>query len=261
MARIYANSVCTVISPSPDPSKALFIERDVSLVSPAVLRLSPRDEGPSATVRLHPVLPNWTAEKAAMELEQFLQDRQPTRQRGWCMQEYELSCRTLILTTHQFGWICKQMQCSEEDFAAMSRPLSDSTISNGALLRPIEQLAWWLFGLFGRAERFESLSNRYHGPEHRRWEDFAFNRKLVQPPGLYNKWEKFVEEFTSRELTVPTDRLPAISGIAAKRQLETGDQYLAGLGKNNLKNELLWRVKDSGKSHRMLDPPNAPTWS
>jgi hypothetical protein len=59
MARIYENSLCTVISPSSDPTKPLFIEREASLVSPAVLQLSPDNGGPSATVRFHPVLPKW----------------------------------------------------------------------------------------------------------------------------------------------------------------------------------------------------------
>ena len=59
MARIYENSLCTVISPSSDPIKPLFIEREVSLASLAVLQLSPRNGGPSATVRFHPVLPKW----------------------------------------------------------------------------------------------------------------------------------------------------------------------------------------------------------
>ncbi|EXJ68349.1 uncharacterized protein A1O5_08141 [Cladophialophora psammophila CBS 110553] len=224
MADIYANALCTIISPSPDPSKPLFAERDMSLVSPAVLNLSTEDRSRTAAVRFHPVLPNWTAGTNAMEGEESLQKSQPTRRRGWCMQEYELSRRALVLTTHQSGWICKQMQCSEEEFSTMSRPLSDSTVHNdGVLLRPNKRLAWWPL--------------HYHGPpEQSACETVALNRKVVeQPPGLYHHmWEKLVEEFTSREITVPTDRLPAISGLAARRQRETGDQYLAGLWKNNL---------------------------
>jgi hypothetical protein len=32
MARIYKNSLCTITSPSPDPTKPLFIERDSHLL-------------------------------------------------------------------------------------------------------------------------------------------------------------------------------------------------------------------------------------
>ncbi|KIW89934.1 uncharacterized protein Z519_09364 [Cladophialophora bantiana CBS 173.52] len=227
LADIYANALCTIISPSPDPSKPLFAERDMSLVSPAILHSSTEDERLTAAVRFHPVLPNWTAETNAMEGEESLQKRQPTRQRGWCMQEDELFRRALVLTTHQSGWVCKQIQCSEEDFSTMPLPCSDSTVHNdGVLLCPNERLAWWPLGLFGRAERFDSLCNHYHGPpELSARETVALNRKIVeQPPGLYHhKWEKLVEELTSREMTVPTDRLPAISGLAARRQRETGD--------------------------------------
>ena len=115
MARIYKNSLCTITSPSPDPTKPLFIERDSHLVTPAVLQL-------------------------------FIRNRSHSGE-------------------------------------------------------PSERL------------------------------------------GLDQGWEKVVEEITSRDITYWTDRLPALSGLAAKRQQATGDKYLAGLWKSNLKIELLWRVK------------------
>ena len=60
MARIYKNSLCTITSPSPDPTKPLFIERDPHLVSPTVLQLFTRNRSHSGTVRFYPVLSKWT---------------------------------------------------------------------------------------------------------------------------------------------------------------------------------------------------------
>jgi hypothetical protein len=269
MARIYENSLCTVISPSSDPTKPLFIEREASLVSPAVLQLSPDNGGPSATVRFHPVLPKWRDKSwggPGRMGESGLQKSQPTRRRAWCLQEYELSCRTITFTTHQFVWICREMQCSEADFSNLSRPLQSAAnqgnlASGGDLVWPHEQLLWWPFGLFGRAERLSSLREPQHRPENKAWEVSIYNREFMEPLRLYQKWEKLVEEFTSRHITYSTDRLPALSGLAAKRQQETNDKYLAGLWKSDLKNELLWRVEDPERSFRLAEPYNTPTWS
>lgn len=155
MARVYANSLCTVILPASDPNQPLFIDRDVSLTRPATLQLTTSDGGRSAVVRLHPVLPKWNRKfdlGIEGEDESGLQAKQPTRKRAWCLQEYELSCRTVIFTTHQFVWLCREMQCSEEEFSDMSRPfvaVDNNCSSTGRKLAStnIEQLLWWPFGL------------------------------------------------------------------------------------------------------------------
>jgi hypothetical protein len=51
-----------------------------------------------------------------------------------------------------------------------------------------------------------------------------------QPPGIeYNRWYSMLEEFTTRDLTYHTDKLPAPSGLAREFTLLTGDTYLLGL--------------------------------
>jgi hypothetical protein len=85
------------------------------------------------------------------------------------------------------------------------------------------------------------------------------NRELIEPSGLNEKWEKITEELTSRDITKITDRLLALSGLADKRQRETGDTCLAGLWKSNLKKELLWQVAEEGTSFRVSGSCNAPT--
>jgi len=74
-----------------------------------------------------------------------------------------------------------------------------------------------------------------------------------------------VNAFTKRKLTHESDRLPAISGVAKEIQLQTGDEYLAGLWRQDLSHELLWKVdylfaaKDS-TWHRPAKY-RAPSWS
>lgn len=48
------------------------------------------------------------------------------------------------------------------------------------------------------------------------------------------RWEKIVELYTRRDLTQPTDKLPALSGLAAIVHEHLGSRYLAGLWKDSL---------------------------
>jgi len=96
-----------------------------------------------------------------------------------------------------------------------------------------------LLRLFGRVERVSTSYDTCHKLENRIWEGGNLNREPSKHLGLDQGWEKVVEEITSRDITYWIDRLPALSSLAAKRQQATGDKYLAGLWKSNLKIELL----------------------
>ena len=69
---------------------------------------------------------------------------------------------------------------------------------------------------------------------------------------LQRRWWDLVGEFTERHLTKPTDRLPAMAGLAGAIQERIGTKYVCGLWESNLARELLWRVDKtpvhSGKS-------------
>ena len=114
---------------------------------------------------------------------------------------------------------------------------------------------------FGRVEQVSTPYEPCHELGNRIWEGGILNREPSECPGLDRGWEKVVEEITSRDITYWTDRLPALSGLAAKRQQATGDKYLAGLWKGNLKTELLWQVEDQENPIRLPKPDNVPTWS
>ncbi|KAK3344506.1 heterokaryon incompatibility protein-domain-containing protein, partial [Lasiosphaeria hispida] len=110
MARVYQNALVTLISPAPDPEESLFSARNEFLTQPACLRLNSFSR--TAVVRFHPVLPHWSYSSVpgtGWQEEPGLEAKLPTRKRAWCLQEYELSCRTIMFTTHQFAWVCRQM--------------------------------------------------------------------------------------------------------------------------------------------------------
>ncbi|KAI1827684.1 heterokaryon incompatibility protein-domain-containing protein [Xylaria intraflava] len=86
-------------------------------------------------------------------------------------------------------------------------------------------------------------------------------RNLSTYEELLQHWQLFVVEYTSRNLTVSTDKLPAIQSIAEEMAETTGQKYIrfSGMWESNLRHELLWSVMmDRAKRP---DTWRAPSWS
>jgi hypothetical protein len=81
---------------------------------------------------------------------------------------------------------------------------------------------------------------------------------------LLETWRGVVQDYTRRKLSLPTDRLPAIAGIAREMARLTGMEYLAGLWRENMLQELMWYARTqewrTRPEHTEEFPP-APTWS
>jgi hypothetical protein len=69
-----------------------------------------------------------------------------------------------------------------------------------------------------------------------------------------------VEVYTHRRLTVPTDRIIAISGIAERYGRVLGDAYYAGMWRSSLSRALYWEVDRRGMQPRPL-VWQGPSWS
>ncbi|KAJ9659373.1 hypothetical protein H2201_007398 [Coniosporium apollinis] len=103
-------------------------------------------------------------------------------------------------------------------------------------------------------EKLARASNRTFGDVYSEWDLEKFNEV----------WHSVVEEYSERQLTFATHKLPAISGIARRaqhllRHLDLDDTYLAGLWKATLPYDLAWR-----NPHSFAKRPAtyiAPSWS
>ena len=62
------------------------------------------------------------------------------------------------------------------------------------------------------------------------------------PTRVFDDWQTMIKPYTKRRLTRQSDRLPAISGIAASVQKFTSSRYLAGLWEDNLVSDLQWKL-------------------
>jgi hypothetical protein len=78
------------------------------------------------------------------------------------------------------------------------------------------------------------------------------------PRAASDKWMGVVSRCTSRKITRESDRLPTLSGLAKCLQERGFTKYLAGLWKEHLPAQLLWKC---GRGGRRASAYRAPTWS
>ena len=65
---------------------------------------------------------------------------------------------------------------------------------------------------------------------------------LVQRKGKFQwLWKQIVQLYSAANLTFGKDKLPVLSGVARLGHDETGDQYLAGLWRSQIEEQLCWR--------------------
>ncbi|KAF2730669.1 HET-domain-containing protein [Polyplosphaeria fusca] len=77
------------------------------------------------------------------------------------------------------------------------------------------------------------------------------------------RWKGMVDEFSARKFTYQTDRLPALSGLAARMQRSLPHRYMCGIWEVDLVEQLQWYLIDSLASNTLgsLDDKYAPSWS
>ena len=150
--------------------------------------------------------------------------RLPLARRGWALQERILSQRVLHYGERRIYW-----QCRLAHFSADGNPPDDHAVLEDAL------------GALLKVPRF--VENRDESP---------------QLQALNDRWLKIVESYNRyRQLTFESDKLPAISGIASTFQKLTGDEYIAGIWKNDWPRGVLWQTWPYTK--KIQD--RAPSWS
>lgn len=181
---------------------------------------------------------------------------QPLNKRGWTLQESLLSPRTLSYTAQQMTWECQERRVGESGRPILAGELytHKSFVQDviSAKLSITEQASHKLIKISLRKLPFtwaNSLTTEM-------WDAY------------YSRWFGITKEFTTRSLTVKTDTLPALSGLAAAFHGLLGDQYCAGLWRNDIVRGLLWSrrakrddhlvsktVKEDSKDHHI------PSWS
>jgi hypothetical protein len=155
--------------------------------------------------------------------------------RGWCFQETELSSRLLYYCESTIMYRCREALW-EEGSGRLRNPAS--------IWRPkvISQL-----------------------------QDAQFDRKRKVPPRevILRAWIDIVYDYSDKDLTYPSDKLVALSGLASITDRGEG-HYLAGIFRHQLPYGLLWtyaRVPGKAENFRipyflaLPETYRAPSWS
>lgn len=158
--------------------------------------------------------------------------------RGWCFQERELSRRIVHYTGTQVLWECRTCRASE-------------CLPKG--VAPYEQ---WPEGDKSGTGHLQGWSPRML--------DIKFTSESV-----WYIWRRAVEDYSLRQLTRYTDKLPALAGLARTiYDYESAQcRYLAGLWEHDFISALAWASKsldwcwDVPGTNRRYPKYVAPTWS
>jgi len=150
---------------------------------------------------------------------------QPLHFRAWTLQERLLSPRVLLYGSHHLTW-----ECAHHSLAEGETPYDSSSLVSGA-------------------PASVTVSSSGHLSDE-------------EKDDLCTRWYTIVREYSKRNMTVASDKLPALAGIAAKfHELLLGqDQYIAGIWRGHLPEGLVWTVSGTSKPIRSRQY-RAPSWS
>lgn len=150
---------------------------------------------------------------------------EPINTRAWCLQEALLSRRILSFNSKQISWNCAVMNLSDGGIAP-------ADAGNMPLAKKIM---------------------REHG---RGTGKGSVDVSLA--------WRIMVEQYCAREMSVASDKLPGLAGVAQMFNYIMQDTYVAGLWNSTLSVSLGWYLDDVIRPQEPRPRPTAyraPTWS
>lgn len=171
-------------------------------------------------------------------------EKGPLAARGWVLQEELFSGRRLTFRGDQMVWECSTFQFCEGGFARHYLP---NRYYDGNL---------W--------SEFKHLSTGRNRDGH-------LEAKHIHK--VLDTWYDTIQQYSTRQLTRSTDRLPAISSLAKEfGRLKGDDTYCAGLWRSDIIKGLLWtpvytkQIKRdllgiSPKERSPKKPYTGPSWS
>lgn len=242
MRDIYANSTCNIAGAASDsPHGGLFRNRDIDALKPGIIHTS------SFNTDTKNVEEQTVEEFHAIDMmfwERHVTTK-PLHQRGWVFQERLLAPRALHFTDDQVFWECFNGQKCEQ--YPLGIPLSDP-LRNFSLLFE-DQIST------SPVQSSASTSLSILAPQ----------QNLTMSLETSGLWNDLVESYSICSLTMPSDKLVAISGLAHLFHEYTHDTYLAGHWRSHLLSSLYWMARDPART-RLRNQNNqityrAPSWS
>lgn len=173
----------------------------------------------------------------------------PLASRAWVSQERHLSSRIIHFTKTGIFWECQRFQASENYPNGIPEWANPPGGKDRAILkRTLHRLGTRPITALPESTKGEEINLRTGI-------DAALDREV------YYAWCQFRKSYSKCNLTVETDKLVAIQGIAEHVSRFLGDQMIAGLWRNHLLEDLCWYKYQ--RNDVACDPTKwiAPTWS
>ncbi|KAI0850671.1 heterokaryon incompatibility protein-domain-containing protein [Daldinia vernicosa] len=180
--------------------------------------------------------------------------------RGWVLQETLLAPRTLWFGQQQLCFECPkgsvdeagrvirimEIYRSKEFIQSLRQEIIPGwrrqliALLRGMHIPPATTIPWLSLKNILQARDLETVRHRAIV-----WKPFTLQGYFKPPAdslGMshFNFWLTIIENYSSRQLTKPTDTLPALSGLAKEFHQATGDTYVAGLWKMDIIQGLTW---------------------
>ncbi|KAI6081912.1 heterokaryon incompatibility protein-domain-containing protein [Hypoxylon rubiginosum] len=242
MPRVYNESVVTIIAARAKSAQEGFLHRlDTSNYKDNLFKIGFKCE-------------HGTSEHAFLVKEEQYRynygESDPIDSRAWTLQESYLSKRIIRYGSKQCSMIC---QCSQSkpqivDGWVLDQSYDAPEIRNMIFPEPKlnvnpEDIAKW---------------KHYYKEEH--GVDPIEFKEDTGEDDIYNSWRELVMNYSTRSLTVPADRILAISGLADRISPAIQSRYVAGHWENHLPRDLLWEISSASLAMRPTTY-QGPSWS
>lgn len=202
-----------------------------------------------------------SASTAANVHEGFLHERQPrTRSDIWPFQYPRLMVPFRLPNSEEVtGTVILQegdgeIMYSQDPIMFRSWTFQERLLSRRIIVFGAHELYWQCNGAHRQCGAFDG-TGEYSRPS------FLSREMHFEAVDLDWAWERVLEEYTRRDITLEEDKLVALAGIASRFAEAQGnkDVYLAGLWKSRICEQLLWYSFDSEIARSSVYV--APSWS
>ncbi|KAL9088462.1 MAG: hypothetical protein Q9165_006186 [Trypethelium subeluteriae] len=242
MQDVYKNSFLNISAlGARDEGDGCFFDRDPRDIGPTIVKLRRTSDSEPQDFR-------FALEKAWAWRLSF--DSEPIVRRGWVVQERLLPPRVLHFGRKQLFWECREKNACEihPDTVYCYKDSNKDGVTTGRTPDTPRRPHLW--------------KQLLDAPDRRAITDDINNEEYEQ---LFLDWNAIMHTYTKCNLTMPSDKLVAISGLAndMKRALSTlrpgyMHRYLAGLWEEKLIDQLVWNVLRPAKRTKEY---RAPSWS
>jgi hypothetical protein len=168
--------------------------------------------------------------------------------RAWCLQERILPLRIIHFGQDQLHWECTTLSFSE---SSTTKIKPSGTVRDMRQILAVSEGEW-------QQQRMEVVKNELPADG---------RLKQIYGRGHYGKWYEMITEYTKREITKETDRLPALGGLAQAWIQRMPEIYACGLWNEDLAAGLLWAGSsfyaqyEAPSNLRKPAERTAPSWS